>query len=124
MPRRAWTLQMATMHRVAGQLGVMARKPPNVSWLGFTQEQAQLLDFLDHLGNNGWVRNSQSEELMPKLMGDLGKAGLTVDRVKEAMASTGYSKDALHELDRWESKRTTGRLDRKDSSRATTPPGY
>jgi hypothetical protein len=30
-------------------------------------------------------------------------------RIKEAMAASGYGKHALHELDRWESKRTTGR---------------
>jgi hypothetical protein len=74
----------------------MARKPADYSWQGFTQEQAKLLDFLDHLGNNGWDRNPQSEALMPKLMGDLRAAGLNEDRVKEAMKSIGYSKDALH----------------------------
>lgn len=57
----------------------MARKPPNVSWLGFTQEQAQLPDFLDHLGNNGWARNSQGDELMPKVMGDFERVGLAVN---------------------------------------------
>jgi hypothetical protein len=90
----------------------MARKPTGHSWRGFTQEQAELLDFLDHLGNNGWARNGQSEEIMPKLLGELGAAGLTVNRVKDAMASIGYSNDALHQLDRWESKRTTGRFGR------------
>ena len=90
----------------------MARKPANVSWLGFTQEQAELLDFLDHAGNNGWARNGQSEKLMPRLMGDLKSAGLTVDRIKESMASIGYSEDALRLLDRSESKRTTGRFGR------------
>ena len=88
----------------------MTRKPPNVSWLGFTKRQAELLDFLDHLGNNGWARNSQTEALMPKLLGDLEQAGLPLVQVKEAMASIGYGKQALHELDRWESKRTTGKL--------------
>ena len=91
---------------------MMVRKPTDHSWLGFTEEQAKLLDFLDHLGNNGWARNGQSEEIMPTLVGDLGRAGLTVDRVKDAMASIGYSKDDLHQLDRWESKRTTGRFGR------------
>jgi hypothetical protein len=82
----------------------VTRKPPNVSWLGFTKRQAELLDFLDHLGNNGWARNSQTEALMPKLLGDLEQAGLPLVQVKEAMASIGYGKQALHELDRWESK--------------------
>ena len=90
----------------------MTRKPPNVSWLGFTKRQAELLDFLDHLGNNGWARNSQTEALMPKLLGDLEQAGLPLVQVKEAMASIGYGKQALHELDRWESKRITGKFGR------------
>lgn len=29
---------------------------------------------------------------------------------RSTMASIGYEKDALHELDRWESKRTTGKF--------------
>jgi hypothetical protein len=90
----------------------VTRKPPNVSWLGFTKRQAELLDFLDHLGNNGWARNRQTEALMPKLLGDLEQAGLPLVQVKEAMASIGYGKQALHELDRWESKRTTGKFGR------------
>jgi hypothetical protein len=90
----------------------VARKPPNVSWLGFTKKQAELLDFLDHLGNNGWGRNSQTEALMPTLLGDLEQAGLPLVQVKEAMASIGYGKHALHQLDRWESKRTTGNFGR------------
>ena len=47
---------------------------------------------------------------MPKLLGDLEQAGLPLVQVKEAMASIGYGKQALHELDRWESKRTTGKF--------------
>jgi hypothetical protein len=42
----------------------VARKLSNVSWRGFTHDQAELLDSLDHLGNNGWARNSQTNELM------------------------------------------------------------
>jgi hypothetical protein len=49
---------------------------------------------------------------MPKLLGDLEQAGLPLAQVKEAMASIGYGKQALHELDRWESKRTTGKFGR------------
>jgi hypothetical protein len=44
---------------------------------------------------------------MPKLSGDLAQAGLPLAQVKEAMASIGYGKHAIHELDLWESKRTT-----------------
>jgi hypothetical protein len=83
-------------------------QPSNVSWLGFTEDQAELLDFLDHLGNNGWARNSQTDALMPRVLGDCEEAGLTVACVTEAMMS-GYGRHALHQLDRWESKRTTGR---------------
>jgi hypothetical protein len=90
----------------------VVRKPPNVSWLGFSEEQAKLLDFLDHLGNNGWARTDQTEAMMPKLLGDCEKAGLPVAQVKEAMMSIGYGRNALHQLDRWESKRTTGRFGR------------
>lgn len=90
----------------------MARKPPNVSWLGFSKEQSDELDRLDHLGNNGWARNPQTELLMPKVMGDLERVGLSLAQAKQAMESIGYSKRALHQLERWESKRTTGRFGR------------
>jgi hypothetical protein len=90
----------------------VTRKPPNFSWQGFTQKQAELLDRLDFYGNNGWGRNSQSEALMPTLLGDLEQAGLPLAQVKEAMASIAYGKQALHQLDRWESKRTTGKFGR------------
>lgn len=90
----------------------MARRPPNVAWAGFTPEQAKLLDLVDHIGNNAWDRNGQTEEAMPRVLADVAEAGLTIDRVKEAMASIGYHKDALHQLDRWESKRLTGRFGR------------
>lgn len=88
----------------------VVRKPPNFEWLGFTAEQRQLLDFLDQVGNNGWARVSQTESVMPHLLGRFDQVGLTVERVKEAMATIGYAKDALHQLDRWESKRTTGKF--------------
>jgi hypothetical protein len=90
----------------------VTRRPPNFSWQEFTQQQADLLDRLDFYGNNGWARNPQAEVVMPKLLGDFEQAGLSLARVKEAMASIGYSKGALHQLDRWESKRTTGKFGR------------
>ncbi|HEU4542711.1 MAG TPA: hypothetical protein VFR23_16400 [Jiangellaceae bacterium] len=31
----------------------MARRPADFTWIGFTPEQVELLEFLDHLGNNG-----------------------------------------------------------------------
>ena len=90
----------------------MAKRPPNFTWLGFTKEQVELLKFLDHLGNNGWARNSQTDELMPGVMQDFADADVSLTQVKEAMAVIGYGRHALHELDRWESKRTTGRFGR------------
>jgi hypothetical protein len=90
----------------------VALKPPNFQWLGFTDQQVKLLDFIDFVGNNAWDRNGQTETLMPKVMADVEAAGMTVAQVKDAMASIGYSKDALHQLDRWESKRTTGKFGR------------
>jgi hypothetical protein len=87
-------------------------KPANFEWLGFTEEQIKLLDFLDFVGNNAWSRNGQTESLMPTLMGNLSAAYLTMDQIKEAMRAVGYSRDALHQLDRWETKRTTGRFGR------------
>lgn len=86
--------------------------PTTFTWIGFTREQVELLEFLDHLGNNGWARNSQTEAEMPKLMEEFADSGVTLARIKPAMVAIGYGKHALHELDRWESKRTTGRFGR------------
>ncbi|MGV9734060.1 hypothetical protein ACWDT5_08185 [Rhodococcus aetherivorans] len=90
----------------------MVRKEPGASWEGFTEEESKLLDFLDHLGNNGWARNSQTEAVMPAILRDCERAGLNLPRIKEAMASIGYGRHDLHQLDRWESKRTTGKFGR------------
>jgi hypothetical protein len=88
----------------------VTRKPNGFSWQGFTPGEAALLDRLDFYGNNGWSRNPQSETVMPDLLAECEHAGLSLGRVKEAMAAIGYSKDALHQLDRWESKRTPGKF--------------
>ena len=90
----------------------MAKKPPNFEWVGFTDEQLDHLNFLDFLGNNGWARNSQTEALMVPTLEECLADGLTVERIKIAMRDIGYGVHALHELDRWESKRTTGRFGR------------
>lgn len=90
----------------------MTRKPPGFSWQGFTQNQADLLDRLDFYGNNGWGRNPQAETILPMLLGDIQEAGLSMVQIKEAMESIGYSRQDLHQLDRWESKRTTGKFGR------------
>jgi hypothetical protein len=88
----------------------VTRKPSGSSWQGFTPGEAALLDRLDFYGNNGWSRTPQLESLMPGLLAECEQAGLPLERVKDAMASVGYSKDALHQIDRWESKRTTGKF--------------
>jgi hypothetical protein len=88
----------------------MARKPNNVSWFGFNDVQGKLLDRIDFYGNNGWARNSQSDALMPIILTEVADAGMTIEQVTQAMASIGYSWRALHQLERWESKRLTGRF--------------
>jgi hypothetical protein len=88
----------------------MARKPQNFEWIGFTPEQVELLNFLDFVGNNAWSRNGQTETLMPKALRECSDANLSLDQIKQAMKDIGYNRDALHMLDRWESKRTTGRF--------------
>ena len=100
-------------NRLDSLVGV-TRKPPNVSWQdqGFTEQQSDLLNRIDFYGNNGWSRNPQAEALMPGLLHELEQVGLSLVQLKEAMASVGYSKSALHQLDRWESKRTTGQFGR------------
>ena len=94
-----------------GTVAGMARKPANYEWSGFTDEQARDLNLLDHLGNNGWARTSQTEAMMPKIISRLDNVvGLT--RVKEAMAALGHDADDLHMLERWHSKATTGKFGR------------
>ena len=90
----------------------MANKPDNFQWLSYTDEQIKLLDFIDHLGNNGWARNSQTDEIMTKVLSESSEAQLGINQIIEAMRSIGYSRDALHMLTRWESKRTTGKFGR------------
>lgn len=86
----------------------MARTPGNFQWLGFDAAQLDLLNFIDHLGNNGWDRNGQTDEIMPGVLADCEAAGLSVAHVKGAMQAIGYDVRTLRQLDRWESKRTTG----------------
>lgn len=86
----------------------MARKTEDTSWLSFSQEQQTLLTHLDIIGNNGWGRNDQSNRMMPILLGQCAAAGLSMEVIKDTMRAIGYGPGALHQLDRWESKRTTG----------------
>lgn len=88
----------------------MARKPPDYEWFGFNEEQRRILDLIDFIGNNGWARTSQTETMMPKLLAEWAATGASFADVDRAMSLVGYRKGALHQLSRWESKRTTGRL--------------
>lgn len=72
----------------------MARKPSNLSWVGFTKEQSELLHFIDHLGNNGWDRNGQTSHLFPgddDRTRDVMDAALSplADSVRTEAASSG-----------------------------------
>ena len=87
-------------------------RPSSVSWLGFTEEQAQLLDYIDHVGHDGWERNDETEQIMPRLLAQAHETNLTLAQIKDAMRSIGYDHHALDMLDRWESKRTTGNFGR------------
>lgn len=86
--------------------------PENLFWIGFTKEQHDLLETLHQIGNNGWDRNGQSDAMMPGLLERAALEGLSLRRIKEAMAAVGHSPQSLHQLDRWESKRTTGKFGR------------
>ncbi|GAB3188254.1 hypothetical protein [Nesterenkonia suensis] len=88
----------------------MAKKPHNFQWLGFTDEQIKLLDLIDHVGNNGWARNSQTEEMLPNVLAHCAKEGLTIDQVVSAMESIGYDRRTTHQLVRWDRKRRTGKF--------------
>ena len=90
----------------------MAPPPADLFWIGFTQEQHEVLETLHLIGNNGWDRNGQSDEMMPRLLAQAAAADLSLARIREAMAAVGHSRNELHQLDRWESKRTTGRFGR------------
>lgn len=90
----------------------MARKPPNFEWFGFNREQRELLDDIDYLGNNGWDRNGQADEMMPKLLKKAADEGLSIRAIVDAMQSIGYDKRTTHQLERWERKRLTGRFGR------------
>lgn len=88
----------------------MARKPKNFQWIGFTDEQVKLLDFIDFVGNNGWDRNGQTDALMPNLLSNCADAGLTLRQILDAMLGIGYNRNTVHQLERWESKRLTGKF--------------
>ena len=94
----------------------MTWKPATVSWgPGYTEEQRRLLGFLDHVGNNAWDRNGQTDVLMPNLWRECAAAGVLIDQITDAMAAIGYSRVAVRQLERWESKRT-GTFDKRLSA--------
>jgi hypothetical protein len=88
----------------------MTSPPANLSWIGFTKEQHALLETLHFIGNNGWDRNGQTDEMMPRLLERAAAENLSLRRIKEAMSAVGHSREELHQLDRWESKRSTGKF--------------
>lgn len=88
----------------------MANKPKNFQWIGFTKEQLDLLDTIDFIGNNGWDRNGQTEAMMPNLLSQCASAGLTIRQILDAMLQIGYDRRTVHQLQRWESKRLTGKF--------------
>jgi hypothetical protein len=49
---------------------------------------------------------------MPRLLADCEAAAVTIDEITAAMASIGYGQQALHQLHRWEAKRTSGQFGR------------
>ncbi|GAA4710832.1 hypothetical protein Prum_091480 [Phytohabitans rumicis] len=55
---------------------------------------------------------STSRRLYVERLQDFADSGVALAQIKEAMYQIGYNKHALHQLDRWESKRTTGRFGR------------
>ncbi|MBB1195747.1 hypothetical protein [Curtobacterium flaccumfaciens] len=90
----------------------MTPPPAELAWIGFTNAQHDLLEPLHTIGNNGWDRNGQTEEMMPRLLDRAAAEDLSLARIKEAMSAVRHTRNALHQLDRWESKRTTGKFGR------------
>ena len=90
----------------------MARRPASFTWLGFTPEQVELLESSTTSETTAGRGTAKTGAVMPKLMQEFADSGVELVRIKETMAAIGYGKHALHELDRWESKCTTGRFGR------------
>lgn len=88
----------------------MAKKPIEFVWDDYSEAQGELLDYIDFIGNNGWTRNSQTDEIMTKLLAECADAELSIDEIIAAMQSIGYDKRTVHQLKRWENKRLTGRF--------------
>jgi len=99
--RRDQPCPARTLHRDASGYNICARQ---------ARTRTDRDGYPDFAGNNAWSRNSYTEEVMPGLLDRFEQAGVSLARIKEAMASIGYERDALHELDRWESKRTTSKF--------------
>ena len=97
-------------HGRARGRGTRAHEGANLQWIDFPDDQVNLLDFIDLLGNNGGVRNGHCDALMPKVLADVEASGMTIAQVKDAMKSIGHSQDAIHQRDRGASKPTTGKF--------------
>ena len=90
----------------------MTPPPAELAWIGFTKAQHDLLETLHTIGNNGWDRNGQTDEMVPRLLGRAATEDLSFARIKEAVLTVGHTRNALHQLDPCESKRTTGKFGR------------
>jgi len=90
----------------------MTPPPESRCWIGFTKDQHDLLVSLHLIGNNGWDRNGQTDAMMPVVLERAVTQDLSLARIEEAMLAVGHSRQVLHQLDRWESKRTTGKFGR------------
>lgn len=89
----------------------MSRKPSEFEWSDVTEVQRSLLNQLDFLGGSAWHRTRETEKLIPGILRRLGDAGLTFDEIKHRMRSIGYSRNALRQLELWQSTRGAGTAD-------------
>ncbi|ROZ62475.1 hypothetical protein EDL96_09810 [Kocuria soli] len=80
-------------------------------------EPERTFDMLQHIGNNGWARNSQSESLCPVYLQTLADQGVSIQDTLNEMRSRGFSGHALRQLQRWENKRVYGVFDPKPHQR-------
>ena len=80
-----------------------------------------LLGTLHTIGNNGWGRNGQTDEMMPRLLDRAAAEELSLARINETMSAAGNTRNALHQLDRWESNAPLASSE-DESAHETGPP--
>ena len=85
----------------------MPRKPVDFVQLGFTAEQSTWLNHLDVIGDetfsgtNAWDSNTLTDEVVPQLLRNLRRVGLSLNWLQQAMTAIGYSRGAVLRLDNW-----------------------